>query len=270
MLVEAVGGVFSGSLTLLADAGHMLADSASLVFAWLAFRMARRPPDWQRTYGFHRLEVLAAGANGLTLVFVALGICYEAVHRLGAPVPVLAGPMLGVAAIGLAVNLVAFAVLHGAERDNLNIRGALLHVLSDLLGSAAAIIAALTILWTGWTPIDPLLSVLVALLILHSAWSLVRDAGHILLEGAPAHLDVRSLKVELAAAIPAVVDVHHVHAWSLTQNRTMMTLHARVLEHTRGDQVTAAIKTFLRERYGIEHATVEIEREACADTVATG
>jgi cobalt-zinc-cadmium efflux system protein len=271
MLVEAVGGALAGSLALLADAGHMLADAAALALAWLAFRIARRPSDWQRTYGFHRFQVLAAYSNGLTLFFIALAIGYEAVHRLRAPSEVLAGPMLAVAVTGLLVNLAAFAMLHGADRDNLNIRGAMLHVLGDLLGSVATIVAALVILWTGWTPIDPLLSVLVAVLILRSAWYLVAESGHILLEGAPKGLDVRALKADLVAAIPGVEDVHHVHAWSLTEDRPMVTLHARIAEPagaTDTARIAAAIKSHLHARYGITHATVEIECETCADAAA--
>jgi cobalt-zinc-cadmium efflux system protein len=268
MLAEAVGGLVSGSLALIADAGHMLTDAASLTLAWLAFRIARRPADWRRTYGFHRFQVLAAYSNGLALFFIAAAIGYEAVQRLREPVEVLAGPMLAIAILGLLLNLAAYLVLHGAGRDNLNVRGAMLHVLSDLMGSAAAILAALVILWTGWTPIDPLLSVLVAALILHSAWGLVRDAGHILLQAAPAGLDVRRLEAELEAAIPGVEDIHHVHAWSLTEERPMVTLHARVADARDGGRVAAAIKAHLRARYGVTHATVEIECEGCADDAA--
>ncbi len=268
MLAEAVAGVLSGSLALVADAGHMLADAASLGLAWLAFRVAERPHDWTRTYGFHRLHVLAAYTNGLTLVFVTIAIVAEAIHRLREPVVVLGGPMLVVAVLGIVVNLAAFAALHGAERDNLNIRGALLHVVGDLLGSAAAIMAAIVILATGWTPIDPLLSVLVALLIVRSAWVLIRDAGHILLEAAPRELDVEAMRDDLAATIAGVEDVHHVHAWSLTQERPMVTLHARIGEHAGNGEaarIAAAIKAHLRARYGISHATVEIEHRECAD-----
>ncbi len=265
MVAEAAGGILAGSLALLADAAHMLTDAASLTLAWLAFRVARRPADWRRTYGFHRFQVLAAYSNGLALFFIALAICYEALHRLREPVEILAGPMLAVAVIGLLINVTAFFVLHGAERDNLNVKGAMLHVLSDLLGSAAAIIAALVILWTGWTPIDPLLSVLVAVLILHSAWGLVREAGHILLEAAPAGLDVRKLEADLVAQIPGVEDIHHVHAWSLTQDRPMLTLHARIADARDGTRIAAAIKAHLRAHYGVAHATVEIECEGCAD-----
>ena len=222
MFAEAAGGLMSGSLALVADAGHMLTDAASLTLAWLAFRVARRPADWKRTYGFHRFQVLAAYSNGLTLGFIALAIVYAAAQRLHEPTEVLAGPMLVIAVIGLLINLASFWILHGAERDNVNIKGAMLHVLGDMLGSAAAIVAALVILWTGWTPIDPLLSALVAVLILRSAWFLVREAGHILLEGAPGHLDVRTLREDLMAAVPGVEDIHHVHAWSLTQNKPMV------------------------------------------------
>ena len=268
MLAEAVAGALSGSLALVADAGHMLADAASLGLAWLAFRVAERPHDWTRTYGFHRLHVLAAYTNGLTLVFVTIAIVAEAIHRLREPVVVLGGPMLVVAILGIIVNLAAYAALHGAERDNLNIRGALLHVVGDLLGSVAAVLAAIVILATGWTPIDPLLSVLVALLIVRSAWVLIRDSGHILLEAAPRELDVEAMRNDLAATIAGVEDVHHVHAWSLTQERPMVTLHARIAEGAGTSEtarIAAAIKAHLRVRYGITHATVEIEHGECAD-----
>ena len=192
--------------------------------------MAERPHDWTRTYGFHRVHVLAAYTNGLTLFFVTIAIVFEAVHRLREPVTVLGGPMLVVAVLGIVVNLLAFAALHGADRDNLNIKGALLHVVGDLLGSVAAIVAAIVILATGWSPIDPLLSVVVSLLILRSAWMLIRDFGHILLEAAPRELDVEAMRNDLAANVEGVEDVHHVHAWSLTQERPMVTLHARIAE----------------------------------------
>ena len=265
MVAEAAGGLLSGSLALVADAGHMLTDAASLTLAWLAFRIAHRPADWQRTYGFHRFQVLAAYSNGLTLAFIALAIVYAAIRRLYEPTEVLAGPMLAIAVIGLLVNLAAFRLLHGADRDNVNIKGAMLHVMGDVLGSAAAIAAALVILWTDWTPIDPLLSALVALLILRSAWFLVSETGHILLEGAPVHLDVRTLREDLMSAVPGVEDIHHVHAWSLTQDKPMITLHARIADVRGGDRIASAIKALLHERYGVDHATIEIECDACAD-----
>lgn len=265
MLAELVGGLLSGSLALLADAGHMLTDFAALALAWFAFRLSRRPADWRRTYGFDRFQVLVAFINGVALVFVALWIFFEAADRLASPVAVMGVPVAVIAAIGLAVNLVAFWLLHGADRANLNVQGALFHVVGDLLGSLAALAAGAVILTTGWMPIDPILSVFVGLLVLRSAWTLVRDAGHILLEGAPKGIDTREVGADLVANVPAVEGVHHIHAWSITQERQMITLHARVAEDVPAEAATVAIKSRLKERFGMAHATVEVERGACAD-----
>jgi cobalt-zinc-cadmium efflux system protein len=167
--------------------------------------------------------------------------------------------------LGLLVNLAAFWILHGGDRENLNIQGAALHVLGDLLGSIAAIVAALVIVWTGWTPIDPLLSLLVALLILRSAWLLVRKSGHILLEGTPDWLDVEQLSAELAAAIPEVENIHHVHCWMLTQERPLLTMHARLRAGADQYEVLLAIRQLLKRDYGIGHATIQIEPAHAAD-----
>lgn len=268
MLVEAAGGLLAGSLALLADAAHMLTDAGGLVMTWLAFRLGRRPADAARTYGFGRAETLAAFVNGVLLIVLSLWIGYEAALRLFRPAPVLGGAMLAVAVVGLAVNLLVFAVLHGGDRANLNIRGALLHVLGDLLGSAAAILAASVILLTGWTPIDPLLSALIGLLVLRAAWRLVREAGHILLEGAPPGIDVPALRADLAAHVAGVRDVHHVHAWSLTGERPLVTLHARLADGAEPERVTAAIKRRLGDRFGVDHSTVQTERGPCPDAPA--
>jgi cobalt-zinc-cadmium efflux system protein len=265
MVAEAVAGVLSGSLALIADAGHMLADAGSLALAWLAIGMSRKPADQRRTYGSHRFQVLAAYSNGLTLFFIAIAVTWEAAQRLHEPTQVLGGPMLTVAVLGLLVNVVAFLVLHGAESEDLNVRGAILHVVGDMLGSVAAMIAAVVIIWTGWTPIDPLLSVLVALIILRSAWFLVRESGHILLEGAPDHLDIDKIRADLETAIPGVENVHHVHAWSLTQDKPMLTLHARIADLGNSEHVTHAIRLRLLERYGVDHVTVQIEGARCVD-----
>jgi len=264
MVAEVIGGLVAGSLALVADAGHMLADTASLWLAWFAMRLARRPADLERTFGFHRLQVLAAFTNGLALFFIAIVITWEAVRRFSEPVEVLAGPMLVIAVIGLLVNVIAFLVLHGAERDNLNVKGAMLHVVGDLLGSAGAIVAALVILWAGWEPIDPLLSVLVTLLILRSAWFLVRESSHILLEATPRNLDIEAMKRDLTANIDGLVLVHHVHAWSLTQDRPMVTLHARVNDIACAQDISSAIKSRLRAHYGMDHVTVEVEPDLSA------
>ncbi len=265
MVAEVVGGIAAGSLALLADAGHMLTDTASLTLAWAAFRIGRRPHDGRRTYGYHRFQVLAAFVNGVALIAVVGWIAIEAIRRLLAPIAVEGGLMLVIAGLGLLVNIAAFTLLHGGDRENLNIRGAALHVLGDLLGSVAAIAAGGIIYATGWTPIDPLLSVVVALLILRSAWLLVRRSAHILLEGTPDWLDVDELKAELVAAIPAVQDVHHVHAWMLTSERPLLTMHARIEHDADRDQILRAIRGFLERDYGIGHATVQLEPAGCAD-----
>lgn len=265
MVIEAVGGVLAGSLALLADAGHMLSDTAALAFALAAFRLARRPHDEKRSYGYHRFQILAAFVNGLVLFAVGGWIVVEAVARLREPAPVLAGPMLAIAAAGLAVNVIGYLVLRGGDRGNLNLGAARLHVLSDLLGSVAAIVAAVVILATGWTPIDPLLSVLVSLLILRGAWQVTRHAGHVLMEGTPEGFDDVALKADLRAEVPGVLDVHHVHAWMLTAERPMVTLHVRLAPATDHALALAAIKARLKERFGIGHSTVQIESAECAD-----
>lgn len=265
MIAEVVGGVVSGSLALLADAGHMLTDFAALVLAWFAFRLARRPADEGRTYGFDRFSVLAAFVNGLTLFVIAGWIFFEAYKRLSQPVEVIGGLMLWVALGGLVVNILAFWVLSRGEGDNLNVRAAALHVAGDLLGSVAALVASLVIIFTGWMPIDPLLSVLVALIILRSAWYVVREAAHILLEGAPKEFDRRKVAETIVAQVPGVSRVHHVHAWSITQERPMATLEAEVGDAVDIEQIRQSIKQVLKESFGIDHTTVEISR---ADVVA--
>ncbi len=265
MAVEVAGGLLAGSLALLADAGHMLTDAAALCFAWLAFRLARRPADEQRSYGYHRFQILAAFLNGVILFAIVAWIIIEAVQRLREPVEILGGLMLAVAGVGLVVNLISFAILYGGNRENLNVRGAMLHVLGDLLGSLAAVVAAIVIMVIGWTPIDPLLSVLLALLILRSAWMLVRQSTHVLLEGTPAEVDVSRLKTELVASIPEVDDVHHVHVWTMASGNLVMTLHAQVRDDANGEHVLRTILAICHERFGVSHVTVQIEHGRCAD-----
>lgn len=265
MVVEVAGGLLAGSLALLADAGHMLTDTAALGFAWLAFRLARRPADAQRSYGYHRFQILAAFLNGVVLMAIVAWIVFEAVRRLNEPLEILGGLMLAVAGVGLAVNLIAFAILHGGNRENLNVRGALLHVLGDLLGSLAAIVAAIVIIVTDWTPIDPILSIAVALLILRSALALVRQSAHVLLEGTPSEFDVSRLKTELVKRVPEVDDVHHVHVWTLASGKLVMTLHAHVRADVYGEHVLRTIVSLCREHFGVDHVTVQIEHGRCAD-----
>jgi cobalt-zinc-cadmium efflux system protein len=265
MLAEVAGGIIAGSLALLADAGHMLTDFAALSLAWFAFRLARRPADWKRTFGFDRFQILVAFANGLTLFAIAAWIVYEGIQRLMTMPEVSGGIMVVIAALGLLVNIAAFMLLQGADRDNLNVRGAAMHVLGDLLGSVAALAAGAVILITGWTPIDPLLSLVVAGIIVRSGWRVVAASGHILLEGAPEELDTRAIGPDLVANVKGVEEVHHVHVWSITQSRRMVTLHALICETEDSDRMVRNIKARLKERFGLDHATIEIERGACAD-----
>jgi cobalt-zinc-cadmium efflux system protein len=265
MLVEIAGGVLSGSLALLADAGHMVSDAAALAMSWGALRIGRRPADAQRSYGYRRLEVLVAFVNGCALFLIAAWVIFEALRRFASPLAVLGGPMLIVAVAGLLANAVAFWLLSGGNRENLNTRSAWLHVLGDLLGFAIAIVAAVVILWTGWTRIDPLLSVVVAVLILRSALSIVKSSAHILLEGAPAGFDSEVLRRDLMSALPAVQEVHHIHAWSLTQDQPLVTLHVRGSSDADRDTLVTAVSERLRLRFGIFHSTIQVDHTECAD-----
>ncbi|MEO9340668.1 cation diffusion facilitator family transporter [Mesorhizobium sp. SB112] len=266
MIAEAIGGVLTGSLALLADAGHMLTDSVSLVLAWYAFHLAGRAATSRLTYGFDRVKTLVAYTNGLTVFAIGLFIVYEAYHRFSEPTPILGGPMLLIAGMGLAVNIAAFFILHGGDRESLNMRGAILHVLGDLLGSVAAIVAAVVILATGWYLIDPILSVLVALLLFRSAWALVKESGHLLLEGVPQSLDRDDIARDLAASIADVREVHHMHVWSLDGSKNIATLHACLNEGADPHVAVSAIKKRLASTHGISHATVEPEFDCCADS----
>jgi len=265
-VVEAAGGLYTNSLALLADAGHMLTDTMALGLALLAFSISSRPADTLRSYGYHRFQILAAFVNGLALIGIVVWIFVEAVHRFMSPPEVRGMAMMFVAIAGFVVNVVAFLVLHGGDRNNLNIQGAALHVLGDLLGSIAAISAAVVILWTGWMPIDPLLSIGVALLVLRSAVVIVRKSAHILLEGAPDWFDVGEMKARLMESVPEISNVHHVHVWGLTQQRLMLTMHVVLNEQGPDNTGTIrAIKNILSADYGIEHSTIEVESDGCAD-----
>lgn len=265
--VEVLGGALSGSLALIADAGHMLTDVAALALAWAGFHFGRRASSANKTFGYLRLEVLAGFVNALTLFLLVSWIAWEATERLRAPAPVLAGPMLVVALLGLAVNVAVFLILRRADTSHVNIRGAMLHVLGDLLGSVAAIAAALVIHATGFTPIDPILSLLIALLILRSAWGLLKNSLHILLEGTPPGIDIARLGTHLVEHVDGLASVEHVHVWSITSGQPAATLEARIGPDADPRAVTRAIKRTLAEAFGIGHSTVEIvweEGEGCA------
>jgi cobalt-zinc-cadmium efflux system protein len=264
MVIEAVGGWIAGSLALLADSAHMLTDCASLAMSYAAVRAASRPATAQLSYGHHRWQVLAAFVNGLALLLLAGWITLEAVQRLNAGSAVQGSVVAGVAAIGLLVNVLAFAVLSRGE-GNLNVRGALSHVIGDMLGSLAALIAGGVILLTGWMAADPILSAVVALFMVRSGWRIARESAHILLEGAPANFDAARIERELLSVVPDVTGVHHLHVWSLTDERPVMTLHAVLCEGADRDRALIDIQGVLRKRFGVQHATVQIELVECAE-----
>jgi cobalt-zinc-cadmium efflux system protein len=266
MIVEVIGGILSGSLALLADAGHMLTDTMALALAAVAFQVSKRPADAKLTYGYQRFQILAAFVNGLSLLLIVGWILYEAFDRFVSPQHVLGKTMLLVATAGLVVNIISFAVLHGGDKENLNIRGAAMHVAGDLLGSVAAIVAAVVIIYTGWMAIDPILSVAVALLILKSAWSLVKRSAHVLLEGAPDWLDTKSMQARLQRQVPEVASIHHVHVWGMTPQDLMLTMHVCISETADNPTgIIRKIKAVLKSEYGIGHSTVEVETDDCAD-----
>ncbi|MGB9098275.1 CDF family zinc transporter ZitB [Erwinia sp.] len=265
MVAEVAGGLLSGSLALLADAGHMLTDAAALLMALLAVQFAQRKPNARHTFGLLRLTTLAAFVNAIALVVITVLIVWEAIARFRHPEPVAGGFMLIIAIAGLLANLLSFWLLHrGSEEKNLNVRAAALHVLGDLLGSVGAIAAALIIIYTGWTPIDPILSILVSLLVLRSAWALMKESIHELLEGAPTSLDVDKLKRALTQGIPEIRNVHHIHLWQVGE-KPVMTLHVHVIPPYDHDALLHRIHDWLHEHYQIEHATVQMEYQSCDD-----
>lgn len=265
MLIELGGGLIAGSLALLADAGHMLTDAAALALAWAASHIADRPADARRSFGYQRTRVLATFVNGIALMFIVVWIAFEAVQRMFRPSPVDAITVIYIGSLGFAVNLLVFALLRRGHSDDMNISAAALHVVGDLLGSLAAILSAVVIFFTGWTIADPISSLLVCLLIVRSAWSLVRRSTHILMEGVPDGLDVDDLRKTLEQHIPAIRDVHHVHLWLVGPHEPLMTMHATVVPGADHGSVLRAAKSVLLERFGIAHATIQIEDDECVD-----
>ena len=259
MVAEVVGGVLSNSLALLADSGHMLADVGALALSLIAMQLALRPPSAERTFGYVRLEILAALVNGATLLIISGWIVWEAWGRLGAPQEVNGPLMMGVAGVGLIVNLVGARLLHTHAGENLNMRGAYLHVLGDLLGSIGAIGAGALILLTGWTPVDAIVSVVIAGLILLGAWRLVKEATGVLLEMVPPHVDMEGVLEDLQA-IPNLHDVHDLHVWTLTSGFIALSGHGVLQDPTHHQQVLDEIRERMELR-NIGHVTFQLEPE---------
>jgi cobalt-zinc-cadmium efflux system protein len=263
MVVELVGSWLSGSLALLADAGHMLADAAALAVALFAAWIAQRPATAQRSFGFMRLEVFAALVNGAVLFVIAIGIGIEAWHRLRAPPAVNGGLLLGIAGIGLLANLAAVAILHRDHEHSLNQRGAYLHVLGDLLGSVGALLAGAIVLAFGWVLADPLISVLIGALVLVSAWRLVKESTDVLLEATPPHIALADVH-ERIASVPGVDSVHDLHLWTVTSGVVAMSGHLVVRDPTDNQPVLEEVQDRMRA-LGIHHVTVQMEREPICD-----
>lgn len=257
-LVQAVGGWLSGSLALIADAGHMVSDAAALLLALVAYRIARRAADATRTYGFHRVRVLAALANGAALLLLVAWIAWEAVGRIAKPAEVLAGPMLVVAVIGLLVNVLGAWVLWSGNRADGNMRGVLLHVIGDLLGSVGAIAAAIGIMFTGWTILDPILSVLVAVLVVRSSWQLVAYAIQVLLQAVPQGVDTLAAERGLAE-LPQIAEAGHFHAWTLTDETAIATVHVSPAPGVDPLTLPPLAAAWLKQRYAIDHVTVQVD-----------
>jgi cobalt-zinc-cadmium efflux system protein len=260
VVVELVAGFWTGSLALLADAGHMLTDAGALALALFATWIASRPPTPAKTYGYYRAEILAALVNALVLLIVAGAILVEAWRRWETPAAVLAGPMAVVAAAGLAVNLACAWLLHHGAGASLNVRAAYLEVLSDALSSLATLVAAAVVLATGWTGADPLAGVLIALLIVPRTWSLLKQAVNVLLEGTPPHLELAEIEAAMCA-VPGVRRVHDLHVWTLTSGREAMSAHVVVADVRESERLLETLHALLHARFGIDHTTMQLETE---------
>jgi cobalt-zinc-cadmium efflux system protein len=259
LVAEAVGGYEANSLALLADAGHMLTDVAALALSLFVAWFSQRPETPKRTYGYLRLEILAAFLNGATLLLISVWIIWEAFNRLRTPEPVRGGLMLAVAALGLVANAISAWVLRPQNDDNMNVRGAYLHILGDLLGFVGTIVAAVLIHTLGWVAADTIASIIVSALILRGAWALVRDSVDVLLESTPSHISAASVRDQLVA-IPGIESVHDLHVWTVTSNVIAMSVHAIVREPERHQHVLEHVLDAMR-LFGISHVTVQLERK---------
>ena len=264
-LVEVVGGILSNSLALLSDATHVLSDALALAISWLAIYLSTRPATHSRTYGYHRTEVLAAFINGMSLIVISGWIVYEAVQRFKQPELVESLEMLVVAFIGFIANVLIVWLFHGEGRRNLNVRSAMLHVIGDTLSSIAVIAGGGLMYWTNWYVVDPILSCIIALVILIGAWRITKESTHILLEGSPKHADAHTVAKHICGIYP-IKDVHDMHIWSLCSNYYALSAHV-VMDDKTGEsayELRQKINRELQTQFGIVHTTIQIERIACA------
>lgn len=264
MIAEVVGGLLTNSLALLADAGHMLSDAAALALSLFAISFAHRPAPPQKTYGYYRIEILAALANGAALVAISIYIFIEAYQRFHAPPEILGGPMMAIATGGLAINLLGLWILHKGRSTSLNLRGAWLHVLADMMGSVGAMTAGALILVFGWNWADPVASILIGLLVLYSSWSLLREAVSVLMEGAPGHLDIDEVRNAIRS-VDGVQSVHDLHIWTITSGMVALSVHAVTEDSQARGQLLHEIQELLHDRFHIIHTTIQIEPEGYVD-----
>jgi cobalt-zinc-cadmium efflux system protein len=261
MVVEVVGGLFTNSLALLSDAGHMLSDAAALGLSFFALKLGERAVSQDKTFGYKRFEIIAAGLNGVTLVVVSLYIFYEAIQRFLDPPEVQSQGMLAIAIIGLLVNIVAAWILMKGDKENLNVRSAFLHVLGDLLGSVGAIVAALLIMFFGWGIADPIASVIVGVLILISGWRVIKESYQVLMEGAPAQIDMLQVKKALCN-LPMVKEVHDLHVWTITSGYPVLSCHITITDQAVHDDILLQSQKILHDQFDIEHSTIQVEKAA--------
>lgn len=262
LIAEVVGGLLTNSLALLSDAAHMMTDAIALAISLVAVRLSRRPPDAKRTYGYARMEAIGAMINGGLLFVVAGYILWEAVGRFRDPPEVASNGMLAIAILGLVVNLISMRLLKAGSGSSLNVKGAYLEVWSDMLGSVGVIIAALVIRFTGWTVADPIIAVLIGLWVLPRTWTLLRQAGHVLMQGVPAGMELDAIR-DLLLQHPAVTQVHDLHAWALGSRQPVVTAHVVLREGEDPDQVRLALAAALEEQFDVHDATLQVERKAC-------
>ncbi len=261
MFAEIIGGLVTGSLALLADAAHMMTDVGGLALALLAINFAAREATPQRTYGYLRMEVLSALTNAVVLLLLTVYILYEAYQRFQAPPEIRSGPMLVVAAIGLVVNLISMRLLAGGSSESLNVKGAYFEVLSDMLGSVGVMVASLLIMWKGWVLADPIIGAGIGLFIVPRTWTLLKQVTHILMEGTPANVDLGILERKLME-IPGVTAVHDLHVWTVTSGFDAMSGHLVVADMSLGREALREARRVLKDNFGIDHVTIQIEDEA--------
>ncbi len=269
MFMEVIAGLWTGSLALVADAGHMLGDAAALGLALIAIWFSSKPAGPEQTYGYYRSEILAAFLNGLFLVAMSIFILYEAIHRLFAPPEVMSGPMMIVAFAGLMINIAGARLLSSDSQNSLNAKAAYFEVISDLLGSVAVLIAGGIMLLTKWYWVDPVISGLIGLMILPRTWGLIKECIHILMQGSPKHINVETLRTDLLA-VPGVLELHDLHLWTVTQGRDVLSCHIVISESAVPESVRQNVVTLLDTKFAVHHSTIQVEQRNCNQSQETG